>query len=184
MLSIRPYALLASAVVTLAACGGGGSTNTGGGGNTTGTGASTGSGASTTTSGTTTSGSTTTSGTTTSGSTTTSGTTSTTSTTSAASGACTDAADTAQLATIGSNLQNLVQGCAQNNLEQEPATKNCIKQMTMLSDGCVTCFDNNVQCAAQHCLGQCIVGMSSMCTMCLHTNCTPAFNTCSGLMGP
>jgi len=100
-------------------------------------------------------------------------------------GACTDAADTAKIAAIGaSQLQTDVTNCATQNLGGEPATKNCITTKTMLSAPCVTCFDNNVQCAVQNCFAQCSGGMSAGCTACLHTNCTPAFNTCSGLMGP
>lgn len=102
----------------------------------------------------------------------------------AASGACTDSADQAQLAKLGTNLQSDVTNCAQSNLAAEPGTKNCIKMKTMLSDACVACFDTNVQCANQHCLSQCLANPNSTgCTSCIHTNCTPAFNACSGLMG-
>jgi hypothetical protein len=57
--------------------------------------------------------------------------------------------------------------------------------VTMLSDACVVCFDTLVQCAIMHCLPTCgISPYGAACGMCEHTNCTPAFNKCSGLMGP
>jgi hypothetical protein len=92
------------------------------------------------------------------------------------------------LATINqigaTQLATDVTNCVTQNFAQEPATKNCIKNATNLSDACVACFDANAQCGAQNCAAQCANGPSTQCTSCLHTNCTPAFNTCSGLMGP
>ncbi len=200
----RLLSLLFPILAVASGCSSGGSTGSGGTTSATGTGTGTGTRTGTTatgtgtgtgtggtgTSGATTSGTGTTSATGTGTGTTTSATTGTTTTTSttgtgAGTGACTDADDTAKINALGQTaLTNDVTNCGQTSLGAEPATKNCIKQMTNLSDPCVSCFDANVQCGVQHCLTQCIGGMSAGCTSCLHTNCTPAFNTCSGLMGP
>jgi hypothetical protein len=96
------------------------------------------------------------------------------------SGACTDAADVAILQQDPAGLQNEVQGCAWQNLGTEPATKNCIKQKTGLSDGCTTCFDDEVGCVMKNCLGACMNGASQACNDCRVKNCDPAFHTCAG----
>jgi hypothetical protein len=100
-------------------------------------------------------------------------------------GACTDAADESIVVSLGQQgLTDAVTQCAQDNFLGEPATSNCIQQQTGLSSACVACFDANVHCGAQHCFQQCSQGGNTTCNSCLHMYCTPAFNTCSGLMGP
>jgi len=176
----------------LAACSSGGGA---GGGNTHGstTGTSAGgagtTGTTATTSGSTTATTTTTSttntGTASASTTTTSTTSATSSTSTGGSGACTNTADETKINALGpTQLQTDVQNCGQQSFGAEPQTTTCIKNATQLSDACVACFDTNVHCAIMHCIAQCGGGASAQCNMCLHTNCTPAFNTCSGLMGP
>lgn len=97
----------------------------------------------------------------------------------APSGACTNAADQAILA--GGQVEAQVEQCAQQNFGGEPGTKDCIKSETGLSDGCVTCFDDTVQCTVANCIAQCAGGQSPDCTACMDQNCTPAFVACSGL---
>ena len=190
------FTLLVPAAVCAAACSSGTGALFANGGetggesstSTTGAGAGNGTGATSTTSSsgttTTSSGATTTSSGSASGSSTSSSTSASSTTSSGASaGACTDAADTAKLAQLGANLQTDVTNCAKNNFGNATGINNCIA-MLGLSAGCTTCFDNNVQCADQKCLTQCFANPSSAgCTSCIHTNCTPAFNTCSGIMG-
>ena len=56
------------------------------------------------------------------------------------------------------------------------------EMQTMLSDGCVTCFDDAVQCTAQHCLSMCLQDANGQpCKDCRAMCCDPAFVTCSGL---
>ena len=96
------------------------------------------------------------------------------------SGACTNSMDTAILGMI--DVQKVIGGCAQMTFGQEPATKDCIKKNTGLSDGCTTCFDAIIGCTIMHCIMQCISDSAApACVMCRDTNCNPAFATCSGL---
>lgn len=95
------------------------------------------------------------------------------------SGACTNAGDQAILA--GGQVQTQVEQCAQQNFGAEPGTKDCIKSTTGLSDGCVTCFDDTVQCTVANCIAQCAGGQTPDCTACMDQHCTPAFVQCSGL---
>src|SRR5262245_47717052 len=91
-------------------------------------------------------------------------------------GACPNAADQAILGMI--NVEEVVGQCAQENFGAEPGTKECIKDSTQLSDPCVTCFDNTVQCTVQNCLGQCAGGQTPECTACMEANCLPDFQAC------
>jgi hypothetical protein len=64
----------------------------------------------------------------------------------------------------------------------EPATYNCIKMGTGLSDDCTSCYDDSGACAADKCLNKCLVDpMSQACTDCREMYCIPAFKACSGL---
>ncbi len=97
-----------------------------------------------------------------------------------ATGACTNAADVA--VAQSKDVKKIAQDCGTSKLGQEPATKDCIKTGTGLSDGCVTCFDAIVQCVVMKCLAQCASDPNSAaCNTCRDTNCNPAFVTCSGL---
>lgn len=97
-------------------------------------------------------------------------------------GACTNAADQAILDDPTLDAEGKISKCGSDNLAAEPATKNCIKAQTGLSDGCVTCFDNTIQCAATNCWLQCIGGSDSQpCKDCLAQFCDGPFEACSGL---
>ncbi len=97
-----------------------------------------------------------------------------------ASGACTNSGDQAILNSI--DVETTVGDCGQTNLGAEPATYDCIKQATNLSDGCVTCFDATIACAVQNCLIQCLGDSNApACVDCRKQFCDPAFEACSGL---
>ena len=94
--------------------------------------------------------------------------------------ACTNAAD--QAIAMSKDLAAIVGKCGQDNLGQEPATYDCIKMMTGLSDDCVTCFDGTVQCVVMSCFSECIADPGSQaCTDCRAMHCDPVFEACSGL---
>ncbi|MEJ7732732.1 MAG: hypothetical protein WKG00_26465 [Polyangiaceae bacterium] len=95
------------------------------------------------------------------------------------SGACTNAADNTIL--TSTDVEGIVEQCATDSFGAEPATKDCITAGTGLSDPCVTCFDDTVQCTVMKCIGDCFGGMTPECTACMDANCTPAFEACSGL---
>ncbi|MFS8064906.1 MAG: hypothetical protein ACMG6S_00915 [Byssovorax sp.] len=95
-------------------------------------------------------------------------------------GACTNQADLGIIQT--KDVKKIAEDCGKMNLGMEPATKNCIKMGTALSDPCVTCFDDIVQCVVAKCFNQCFADPgSAACKTCRETNCNPAFAACSGL---
>ena len=121
-------------------------------------------------------------------STTTAGSTSTSTTTGATGstgtgmmmGACTNPTDLDIISM--KDVKKVAEGCGKSNLGAEPATKNCSKMGTGLSDGCVTCFDDIVQCVVKNCFNECFADPgSAACSMCREAKCNPAFAMCSGL---
>jgi len=120
-----------------------------------------------------------------------SSTTSTSSSTSASSsgsagGACTNASDLDIIQT--QEVAGIAGNCAKNNLGNDAATKQCIKDATTvdggtgLSDGCIVCFDDTINCAINKCLTSCLADPNSdACTCCRIANCDSAFVACSGL---
>lgn len=177
------FVLFAAPAALLIACGGDtttGTTSTGAGGSSTTTSAAGTGGTTAVTTGAGGSATTTTTGTSTSAGTT--GSTSATGSTgsSMAMGACTNAADQAIVTT--KDVAKITGDCAQASLGAEPATKNCIKMGTGLSDPCVTCFDATVACVVANCFFQCSTDSASQaCTDCRAAKCDPAFVMCSGL---
>jgi hypothetical protein len=97
-----------------------------------------------------------------------------------AMGACTNAADSAIV--MSKDVAKITGDCAQSSFGAEPATKNCIKMGTGLSDPCVVCFDDTVGCVVKNCFNECISDSGSQaCTDCRAAKCDPAFVACSGL---
>jgi len=111
--------------------------------------------------------------------------TSTTSTTSSSGGdagtnLCKNAAD--EMIASTKDVAGISATCAKQNLGNDPAITMCIKMGTGLSDGCVTCFQGEVDCAINKCLTPCLAdSMGAACTACRAMNCDPAFVMCSGL---
>jgi hypothetical protein len=99
-------------------------------------------------------------------------------------GACTDDADKAIAA--AKDLKMVATMCALMNNGAEPATKDCIKSQSGLSDPCVACYDTIVTCTLMNCASSCTGPQgfgAPACQTCLGTNCLPAFQTCSGPTG-
>ena len=98
----------------------------------------------------------------------------------AATGACTNAADQSTLATHDESA--VVRDCATMSFGGEPATRDCIRSMTGLSQPCADCFDGAVVCSVGMCFSACaFTPDSAECTTCRMTMCDPAFEACSGL---
>jgi hypothetical protein len=97
-------------------------------------------------------------------------------------GACNNAEDLAIFNDPNTDLEAVVGGCARENLGMEPDTRDCIAERSNLSDACVDCFDQTVQCTFEHCITDCVAGASSPgCASCQAEHCNPAFIMCSGL---
>jgi hypothetical protein len=73
------------------------------------------------------------------------------------------------IATIGACTQE----CIQTNATPKP------------SDGCTSCYVQDVGCSIQKCLNECISGANAACNACrAEQGCTAAFYACSGLPAP
>ena len=49
------------------------------------------------------------------------------------------------------------------------------------SEGCATCYGDNIACAAGACLDACLDSASAECRTCVNDKCLPAFDACTGL---
>jgi hypothetical protein len=95
--------------------------------------------------------------------------------------ACTNAADAAII--TAKDVKAIVTKCGQDNVGAEPATKNCIKTGTGLSDDCTGCYSGEVDCIKDNCLieGKCLIAPDAqLCLDCRKKYCTPAYEACSG----
>lgn len=96
--------------------------------------------------------------------------------------ACTNAADAAVL--MAKNVKAITTACGQMNAGAEPATRNCIKMGTGLSDDCTGCFSGEVDCVSANCLspeGHCLIDPAAqMCLDCRAKHCATPFEACSG----
>lgn len=81
------------------------------------------------------------------------------------------------------DLPQILADCAVKNLGNSGGLEMCIEAQTGLMGGCLVCVNDFVQCAEEHCEGECIPPQDSSppCIACEATFCTPTFFTCSGL---
>jgi hypothetical protein len=97
-----------------------------------------------------------------------------------ATGGCNNDADKAIIAE--KDLADIAKTCAISNLGNAPATLQCIKDGSGLSDTCVACFGGSVQCGQVCALPCAIVPDEAACDACLVENgCIKEFDDCSGL---
>lgn len=107
---------------------------------------------------------------------------------------CLNPADEAVLMSDGGDASSIATDCATMDCfsflisgtpeEQEMCMNTCMDSSTVaaLSDNCTACYVNTALCAASQCAGQCFADPNAtICTDCVATNCTPGFETCSGL---
>jgi len=100
-------------------------------------------------------------------------------------GACDNTADNTTLAGVQATLETKIETCAFECLGQGAAcSTTCIQRETSLSSGCATCFGEVIACTITNCALQCLNASSAGCTTCRDTNCTPAFETCAGIVQP
>jgi hypothetical protein len=99
-----------------------------------------------------------------------------------ASGACTNAADSAIVADPAKDVSGAAANCGKMTFGAEPATKDCVKMATGLSDGCAQCFGDTIGCVVNNCITPCLADSAgACCAICRSTNCDPAFAACSGI---
>lgn len=93
-------------------------------------------------------------------------------------GNCTDPQD--ESVEAQSSFPVSVFSCAEQNLNGEPGTLNCIEGLG-LTPKCAQCFDAFSHCTEAHCLSPCASGpTSAACKSCESQYCAPALSTCTG----
>ncbi len=99
-------------------------------------------------------------------------------------GGCKNDPDLAILA--AGTVSATTEECAKSNIgaiiANDPAPiRQCIKDATGLSEGCLDCFTPLMFCTISNCALQCMGGKTPECTTCLEGSCYPDFVECSGV---
>jgi len=96
--------------------------------------------------------------------------------------------DQADLAYIGANLeavQAIATGCGTDCLfaaDPEQCVRDCMQSQTPLTDLCITCFVQQVDCVVDNCFFACAFSPGSAgCTDCVESNCVLPFQECAGI---
>ena len=98
-------------------------------------------------------------------------------------GACTNAADEAQIGN-GLNLRELATACTVGCLGQEICVVDCVKMNTRFSPACGLCVGQLVACILTACFVPCTLGEYLTCLDCREAACDAAFEQCSGYRVP
>merc|ERR1719492_577991 len=103
----------------------------------------------------------------------------------AATDACKDAADQKKWNGNGkTDFASDLSKCGNKCLGTAACSTDCIKKLGY-TEGCSTCFGDLVGCTKDNCMFDCMMdAQGSSCKSCVDKNCTPAFETCSGLTPP
>lgn len=95
----------------------------------------------------------------------------------------------ADLQYIGANLeevQSIAAGCGVDCLlaaDPDQCIRDCIGSQTPLSDLCITCFVEQVDCVADNCFLACAFAPDSQgCADCVESNCLEPFQVCAGIV--
>merc|ERR1719336_3819929 len=102
-----------------------------------------------------------------------------------ASNACMDDQDQAKWNGDGqTNFAADLKACGTQCLGGESCTAKCIAKKGYTTD-CADCFGTLTECSKDNCMMKCFPDSgSAACKTCVNDNCTPAFETCSGLTPP
>lgn len=71
-------------------------------------------------------------------------------------------------------------GCA-FDADPETCVFNCVQAATPLSDQCISCFVEQVNCAQAECFVTCLFGTEEECAQCVFDSCGDDFNACAGI---
>ena len=97
-------------------------------------------------------------------------------------GACTNASDLAVFEARSSEIETVIGNCVTPCiLTGETCYTECVRDELGLTDECAACFGAIMQCTATNCMFQCMDATNPECETCRDTNCSPAFEECSGL---
>merc|ERR1712159_376055 len=100
-------------------------------------------------------------------------------------GACTNSADQQVWTSKGqANFEADMNACGHSSLGDQDKATICMVGKEGYSQTCAACFGATIACTAKDCLLKCMGGETDDCKQCVQENCSPAFNTCSGLTIP
>lgn len=95
----------------------------------------------------------------------------------------------ADLGYLGANLeevQAIATGCGTDCLfaaDPEQCIRECMEAQTPLTDMCITCFVQQVDCVVDNCFLACAFSPESQgCTDCVESNCVAPFQECAGIV--
>lgn len=89
---------------------------------------------------------------------------------------------------IGANnefVQQVTSDCGQQCLfadDPEACFDACMSAQVPLTDDCIGCFSDQVDCVTSQCFFPCVFGSEAQCAACVQANCLEAFNECAGVV--
>lgn len=106
-------------------------------------------------------------------------------------GGCTSAEDVAgrEAEYDGKTYEEVVEACGRECIGSPDCVPDCIRKATngAVSDGCITCYAENIRCSTNNCIAACIANSESpRCIACqcgdnnAQQNCNAEFGTCTG----
>lgn len=91
--------------------------------------------------------------------------------------------EVAYLAANQELLQEVSQSCAVScifSFNQDQCLMDCLSQDIMVSEGCLACSVDQINCVTSSCAFQCINANSQACQDCIEQNCMPDYFECIG----
>lgn len=98
------------------------------------------------------------------------------------SGACQSCGDCKQVEDGSAKMASATCGTSCIGSPSATCTKDCLKQKTTLSDGCIGCLDAFYQCLVANCLSPCTVGTAADCAACSRAKPDVGAASCSGML--
>lgn len=89
---------------------------------------------------------------------------------------------------IGANnpfVQEVTSQCGQQCLfadDPEGCFAECMSAQVPLTDLCISCFSNQVDCVTSQCFFPCVFGSEAQCAACVEANCLADFQVCAGVV--
>ncbi|MEO0403257.1 MAG: putative metal-binding motif-containing protein [Bacteroidota bacterium] len=82
-------------------------------------------------------------------------------------------------------VTNVSASCGESCLfaaDPEACFTECMQSQVELTDDCIGCFSEQVECATQNCFFACAFGSQEDCANCIVENCLVPFNECAGIV--
>jgi len=79
------------------------------------------------------------------------------------------------------DLVSQSQSCGERYFYSRSGCEKCLKDKLGLSNDCGSCWYDEGVCTVHNCKSACLLGSAQKCNECWDTNCSPAFQSCSGM---